>query len=298
MGGKEKYFFEKQYTSSDINKLIINYYNATQFFYNIMWMTQSSLAMHYGIWDNNIKKLNDAQINENKIISNYLQLNSSDIVMDAGCGICGTSIWMAENCHCKAIGLTLCEKQAEQASKIIKKRNLERQVSVEIKDFCKTDYKDEFFSKIFGIESICYAPDQKAFAIEAYRLLQPGGCFVRADGFLSKKDLTPYEKKVLSEWCEGWAVPGLETIEDYEKKLRDVGFTNIKSIVITDKIIKSAKAMWWINMPFYLPFKLLYILKLLSRDNFMDVLASLNQRELFINGITSYVIVTADKPKH
>ncbi len=110
-GEKEKYFFEKQYTNSDINKLIINYYNATQFFYNIMWMTQSSLAMHYGIWDNGIKKLNDAQINENKIISELLQLNSSDVVMDAGCGICGTSIWMAENYHCKAIGLTILKNK-------------------------------------------------------------------------------------------------------------------------------------------------------------------------------------------
>lgn len=292
----DKYFFEKELTEKELHKHIIDYYNATQFLYNILWMTNNSLAMHYGIWDETIKNLNDAQINENKIIAERLNLGSSDIVMDAGCGICGTSIWMAKNLGCKAIGLTITEKQVQQAKKYIKKSKVERLVQVELKDFSKTDYPNESFTKIFGIESICYANKQEDFAKEAFRLLKSKGRFVRADGFLTTKEMTPNAKKLYGEWCEGWAVPGLSTINEYTQILKDVGFINIEVIAMTEKIIPSAHYMWWINIPLYIPFRILSAIKILPRTNYMDIVASLNQKDLFCKGITSYLIITADKP--
>jgi hypothetical protein len=134
------------------------------------------------------------------------------------------------------------------------------------------------------------------FANEAFRLLKPSGRFVRADGFLATNDMTPNEKKIFSEWCEGWAVPGLETVNEYEKILKDAGFINIKCSVITPKIMKSAIKMWWSNAPFYLPFRLLYKIKLLHRENYMDVLASLHQKKLFSKEITKYILISAEKP--
>ena len=282
--------------SNNVQENVIKYYNATQLFYNLLWATSDSLAMHYGIWEKNIQNLNEAQINENRLVSKLLNVNSSDIILDAGCGIGGTIIWMSENFGCKTIGTTICQKQVDQGKFHIKKRQLEKVVNIVLKDFTKTGYPDNSFTKIFGIEAICYAPNQEEFAREVYRLLKPKGQYLRADGFLNSNKLSINNQKIYKDWCKGWAVPDLNTVDEYIELLNKVGFINIKIINVTEKILPSANIMWWINALQYIPFKILYKLGILSQIYYMDIVAGLNQKQLFLDGITSYLIITAEKP--
>ena len=131
-----------------VNKKTEDYYDDCQILYNLFW---SKHALHYGFWEKDTKKLSDAIDNTNRFVSELLDLKKNDFVLDAGCGVGGSSIFMAKNFGVKIIGITLSQKQIKQARERIKKMDLEHLVSYDIMDFCKTRFKDNTFTKIFGI---------------------------------------------------------------------------------------------------------------------------------------------------
>ena len=128
-----------------VNKKIEEYCDDTQILYNILW----SKANHYGFWDKGTKKLSDAIENTNRFVSELLDLQKNDYVLDAGCGVGGSSFFMAENFGAKIIGISLSSKHIKQARKDAKKLHLGNSVSFEKMDFNNTKFKDETFTKIF-----------------------------------------------------------------------------------------------------------------------------------------------------
>lgn len=97
--------------TNKVNKKIEEYYDDTQVLYNIFW----SEALHYGFWENGTRKLSDAVENTERFISELLDLQENDYVLDAGCGAGGSSFFMAKNFGAKVIGITLSSKQIKQA---------------------------------------------------------------------------------------------------------------------------------------------------------------------------------------
>ena len=58
---------------------------------------------------------------------------------------------------------------------------LEDLVNLSVQDFTQTDFPDQSFDIVFGIESYCHAIEKSAVYQEAFRLLKPGGFFVMID---------------------------------------------------------------------------------------------------------------------
>jgi cyclopropane fatty-acyl-phospholipid synthase-like methyltransferase len=279
----------------ETHKKVIEYYNKMQPYYEILWALNDSLAMHYGFWDDTAKNAYQAQINENRYISECLQLDASDIVLDAGCGVCGTALWMASNYRCKVKGITICVSQVKRGLKYIKKRKLEHLVSIELNDFCNTGYTNESFTKIFGIESICCANSKEEFISEAYRLLKPNGRLVIADGIRKMDDMPPDLKKIYDIFCEGWALPGLASLEELKQGFSKAGFVDINVEILTAKVLPSAQRIWIINIPFYIPVTILNIFHI-APVLYKDTITGLNQKKIFEKGIGEYIVISGRKP--
>jgi cyclopropane fatty-acyl-phospholipid synthase-like methyltransferase len=259
-------------------------------------MTGDSYAMHFGIWDEQARSITDAQQRENRIVADELRLGASDVVLDAGCGVCGTGIWMARNIGCQVTGITLSEKQSRIAERYIRRHKVGHRVNVMVRNMCDTGFDDASFTAICGIESVCQTHDKIAFLKEAYRLLKPGGRICVADGFLGSKTMAPADEKLYAECCEGWAVPRLETVEDFTAMMRQAGFADISADDRTKDTLRLARRVWYINAPLYPIYKFLYRLGLISRVSYMDVVASVNQRKVIENGIARYAILSGQKP--
>ena len=285
-----------QPSEEEVKKQIIHYYNHMDFFYEHLWANKHSLGFHYGFWEAQIKNRQAAIINENRRIAEILQLTRSDIVLDAGCGVCGSSIWMAENYGCRATGITLSEQQVNRAAIHIKRRKVDHLVNAEVRDYSKTEYPGESFSKVFGIESVCCAFSKEAFVKEAFRVLKPGGRLVVADGFLLTHEMSPDKKRIVDEFCQGWGLPNCVTEEEFKQYLLQAGFINIKITEMTKTVLPSARSIWRMNVPFYLPFKALCSLKILHPVYIEDTVASMRQYEMFDKNIGKYLIFSADKP--
>ena len=274
-----------------------NYYEKTQISYDIIWMNKKNLAMHYGLWDENTKKLHDALINENKVFSEELEVKKGDRILDAGCGVGGTTIWIAENFGVEVTGITVSKKQVERAIKSSKSRKVDHLTRFAVMDYCHTSFADEMFDKIYAMESMCYAVEKSEFLKEMKRILKPGGILVVADVFQDGRVLTERDKIQLGDWLDGWAVPNVPILREFRKSAEDLKLELIEAKNMKKNIIPSARRIYNIGRIFY-PFD--YIcnkLRLLSNETFKSTLASLAQYRLFTDDTMQYFLIKIKKVK-
>ena len=115
---------------------IIEYYDKAEVAYRDSWHLDSCLSMHYGFWGEGVKNLKEALIKENEVLSNLINIISDDVVLDAGCGVGGTSIYLAQKFQCKVIGISLSKKQISEANDVAKENCVSHMVKFIVSDFC------------------------------------------------------------------------------------------------------------------------------------------------------------------
>ena len=209
------------------NEKIIEYYDVGEQSYRDIWHLDSALSMHYGFWEKGVSNLKQALIKEIEVLANVVQINSEDKVLDAGCGVGGSSIYLAERIGCEVIGITLSEHQVNKATQSAKYRNLDSLVSFQKMDFHQTSFKENSFDVIWFLESFCHSDDFEILVKEVFRLLKPNGRLMIADGFSSNSHFSKNEKQTMDKWLNNWAIDYLATSKSVIDVLEATQFKNI-----------------------------------------------------------------------
>ena len=227
---------------SEYHQKIVQYYLESENAYKDSWDLKNSLAIHYGYWDEKVKSFSQSLIRMSEVMMETAKIESADKVLDAGCGVGGSSIFLASTVGCRVTGITLSDRQVNQAKDNAKAKQVEQLVDFRVMNYSKTDFPDQSFDVVWGCESICYADDKEKFIREAFRLLKPGGRLVVADGFVTKFENNdhPYNRK----WLDGWQVNYLETPERFSAFMKSAGFENIKYRDITKETSHSARRLY------------------------------------------------------
>jgi tocopherol O-methyltransferase len=235
-----------KFTNEDISR----YYDLSETHYRRIWKLDKNRSLHYGYWDATTKNFHDALANINRVLADEAKIKSDEKVLDAGCGVGGSSVWLAKERSCKVVGISLNQRQIDKATAFAKQFGLDGNVVFEQNDYNNTDYAPGSFHVIWGIESICYADDKRKFLQEAFRLLKPGGRIIIAD-FFKDSSLEGENARLVQQWANGWAINDFATREGFEESLNSIGFINIKITDITDNIMPSAKKLyrsWFLGM--------------------------------------------------
>lgn len=277
------------------NSQIINYYETTEVDYRLVWNLNQSLALHYGYWDKTTNNFAQALARENEILSQKAKIKSSDKVLDAGCGVGGSSIFLAKKYGCQVIGITLSKKQVSSANQNALRYQVSDKINFIVADFTKTGFNKESFDVVWAIESVCHAKSKKDFLKESFRILKPGGRIIVADAFLTKSLMSIKEKNDMAKWLNGWGVNDLETIANFLRFLKELGFKKITSKNINKNILPSSKRLYRFSFLAFFISKALELLKLRNRIHTNNVLSAYWQYKALKRGLWNYQIFYAEK---
>lgn len=163
------------FSPRDILRDTARHYDDCYWDYRTAWFDNENLALHYGYWDLHTKTHRQALLNKNRVVCEMAGIGPEQHVLDAGCGIGGSAIWLAKNVGCRVTGITVSVQQVRHARRHAQRHGVAERVDFQVADFCRTPFPDASFDVVWAIESSCYAVDKRDFFREAYRLLRKGG---------------------------------------------------------------------------------------------------------------------------
>jgi cyclopropane fatty-acyl-phospholipid synthase-like methyltransferase len=275
---------------------VARYYDAINFDFFLAWTNREAQALHFGYWDAHTRTQADAQLNLNRVLAERVGMRADMDVLDAGCGIGGSSIWLAENYRARVMGITLSQVQVQHAARRAKQRGIESLARFEIRDYSETNFHTASFDVVWALESMCHALSKRHVAAEAFRVLKPGGKFIVADGFRTARPFLNDDEALMTNWLSGWAIPDIDTPQEFTRALQEVGFVNIEMEDATEPIRPSIKHLEQRARWFVPPGKLAARLGLLSPIRLRNGEASHACYRAFQCKLSMYGIFSATKP--
>ncbi|MBI3941540.1 MAG: methyltransferase domain-containing protein [Chloroflexi bacterium] len=274
---------------------IITYFETCEIDYRVTWNLEGSSALHLGFWDETTTHLAQALARENEVLAQEVGITSSDRILDAGCGVGGSAVYLAQTYRCHVTGITLVPKQVELARRNALKHGVSDRVTFQIMDFTNTTFADASFDIIWALESVCYSDDKAAFAREAYRLLKPGGKLMLADGFVSRQNLSAEEALLVQQWLNGWSITALETTGNFAHYLQQAGFSSVSVTDRTQSVWPSSRRLYLSFFPGLVITKIWEALGLRNRAQTANVMSCYYQYQALKRKLWHYGVLHAQK---
>ena len=191
---------EKLPTSCDERlQAIAQYYDDTWADYRWLWLNDENRAIHFGYED--AKRVSHAAslVATNRALADLANIQSGERVLDAGCGIGGSSLWLAAELGATVFGITPVRTQVKLANAAANARQLCDLVKFKQADYAATGFPDASFDVVWALESLCHAEEKISFYHESARILRPGGRLVIAEYLRTERQLSPTNEELLKE---------------------------------------------------------------------------------------------------
>ncbi|XP_057456874.1 probable tocopherol O-methyltransferase, chloroplastic isoform X2 [Lotus japonicus] len=283
---------------------IAEFYDESSGLWEDMWGDH----MHHGFYEQDVTvSVSDHRVAQIRMIEESLRFaalsedpaKKPESIVDVGCGIGGSSRYLAKKFQAKSVGITLSPVQAQRANALAASQGLADKVSFQVADALEQPFPDGQFDLVWSMESGEHMPDKPKFVGELARVAAPGGTIIivtwcHRDLGPAEESLQPWEQNLLKRICDAFYLPAWCSTADYVKLLESHSLQDIKS------------ADW---SPFVAPFWPAVIrsaftwkgLTSLLRSGMKTIKGALAMPlmiEGFKKGVIKFAIVTCRKPEN
>jgi MPBQ/MSBQ methyltransferase len=207
--------------------------------------------MHFGFfqWGMNPFRLEPMlnQMNEEVLRRLNIGNQGNPLIIDAGCGLCTTSRYMAERVpNAEFYGITITPWQVTFGEELNQEADLDDKIRIFQADYQQIPIPANYADAAFAVESACYAKgnDKAELIAEMARILKPGAKFVVTDGFRKhSRPLPNWLNSIYQRNLDCWALTEFADIQLFVKAMQAAGF---KNIVVEDIAWKVAPSFCYI----------------------------------------------------
>jgi tocopherol O-methyltransferase len=132
---------------------IVAYYDETWLDYRFFWLNEKTLSVHFGYSDETTGGHADSLLNMNRVLADRAGIRQGERGLDAGCGVGGSSFWLAQQRGADVVGITPVGSQVAQAKRFAARRKLTRHVRFEQADYTNTLFPSASFDSDYPLSS-------------------------------------------------------------------------------------------------------------------------------------------------
>lgn len=232
--------------SEQLYQQIGEFYDASSALWEKIWGEH----MHHGYYGRNGKYKIERRQAQIELIEELLSWggvknkNTPQNILDVGCGIGGSSLYLADKFAADVTGISLSQIQVSRARERAISAGLEERVNFQLANALSMPFADNSFDLIWSLESGEHMPDKAQFLTECYRVLQPGGKLILATWCHRETSmmgsLKTKEVKHLKEIYRVYCLPYVIALSEYKTIAHQCGFQNLK----TDDWSTSVAPFW------------------------------------------------------
>lgn len=220
-------------TTTPITRRIQSFYDESSSLWEQVWGEH----MHHGYYgpdgQNKPQSPQEAQrILIEKILA-WAGVETLQSLLDVGCGIGGSTLYLASKYRATATGITLSPIQAARATARAANAGLQDHVQFQVADALAMPFADNSFDLVWSLESGEHMPDKQQFLRECCRVLKPGGQLMVAtwchrDCTQPQSALTVQEKSLLDQIYRLYHLPYVISLQDYGAIAQDLPLINVQ----------------------------------------------------------------------
>ncbi|MDH6057400.1 methyltransferase domain-containing protein [Umezakia ovalisporum] len=215
--------------SRSLYQQIQQFYDASSGLWEQIWGEH----MHHGYYgaDGNQKKdRRQAQIDLIEELLKWAGVETAENILDVGCGIGGSSLYLAGKFNAKATGITLSPVQARRAKERAMDAGLSGRTQFQVANAQAMPFADDSFDLVWSLESGEHMPDKTKFLQECYRVLKPGGRLILVTWChrtTNDSPLTTDEQKHLQNIYRVYCLPYVISLAEYEAIARQLPLNHL-----------------------------------------------------------------------
>lgn len=226
--------------TSNLKTQIQQFYDASSGLWEQVWGEHMHHG-YYGATGNEKKDRRQAQIDLIEELLIWAGIGQAEHILDVGCGIGGSSLYLADKFNASAKGITLSPIQAKRATQRAAEADLTSRVSFEVADALEMPFSDDSFDFVWSMESGEHMPDKQKFLAECYRVLKPGGTFLMATWCHrpitpATGELTTEERQHLADIYRVYCLPYVISLPEYEAIADNLPFQHIRTADWSDAV--------------------------------------------------------------
>ncbi|KAI1651682.1 S-adenosyl-L-methionine-dependent methyltransferase [Daldinia loculata] len=294
---------------------IKTHYEIASDYYYSLW----GQHIHHGLFKSASETKEQAQVNLINYLLEISALPAGAKVLDVGCGVGGTSRFLARERGCTVTGITISGRQVEIARQVTetetggsppspgsfakyadekgkeggKVRFLELDAEKMLDHFRPAAGEAETFDCVWISEALSHLPDKKLFFSSSFSLVKSGGLLVIADWFKAPVLSPEQESTDIKPIEDGMLLPRLYTADEYVALATQAGFRARKEPVDISKDVAKTWDISWslVSSPSLWAFAISQ-----GRDGLAFLQAFRAMRRGYANGTFRYAVMCFEKP--